>query len=146
MEPTGGTSSLDQLEVLVGDWMMEAGPADQPPWPGEARVTFEWLRGRAFLIERWMVPSAFDGIAVIGSSEGPGSFHRHYFDGRGEHRIYEMAVGDGVWTQQRDAPDPFPQRFSAAIEEGGSVIIGRWEKRTGGSWEPDIDVTYRKEI
>jgi protein-L-isoaspartate O-methyltransferase len=46
----------------------------------------------------------------------------------------------------RDAPDSFPQRFSAAIEEGGGVITGWWERRQGGSWEPDIDVTYRRAI
>ena len=28
------------------------GPAGQPPWPGEAWVTFEWQGDRAFLIER----------------------------------------------------------------------------------------------
>jgi hypothetical protein len=66
MEPFGGTSALEQLEILVGDWMMEVGPASQPPWPGEAWVTFEWLRDRAFLIQRWVVPAAFEGIAVIG--------------------------------------------------------------------------------
>ena len=145
MEPSSGTSALEQLEILVGSWTMEVGLAGQPPWPGEASVTFEWLRDRAFLIGRWVVHAAFDGIAVIGLSDQPGSFHRHYFDGRGEHRIYEMTVRDGVWTQQRDAPDPFPQRFTAAIEEGESVITGRWEKRPGGSWEPDIDVTYRRQ-
>jgi hypothetical protein len=36
MTPSGGTSAVEQLEVLAGDWMMEVGPAGQPPWPGEA--------------------------------------------------------------------------------------------------------------
>jgi hypothetical protein len=63
---------------------------------GEAWVTFEWLRDRAFLIQRWVVSAAFDGIAVIGPSEQPGTFHRRYFDGRGEHGIYEMTVRDGI--------------------------------------------------
>ena len=45
---------------------MEAGPPGGPQWPGEARVTFEWLEGRAFLIERWTVelPEAPDGMAI----------------------------------------------------------------------------------
>jgi hypothetical protein len=39
-----------------------------PRWPGEARVTFEWLDGSPLLIERWHVdlPKAPDGVAVIG--------------------------------------------------------------------------------
>jgi hypothetical protein len=64
-------SPLEELNALVGEWTMEAGPADGPPWPGEARVAFEWLKGQTFLIERWTVPQAFDGIAIIGAAMSP---------------------------------------------------------------------------
>ena len=37
------SSKLDDLEVLVGEWTMEAGPPDGPAWPGEGRLTFEWI-------------------------------------------------------------------------------------------------------
>jgi hypothetical protein len=124
---------------------MEAAPVGGPPFPGEAAVTFEWLNGRKFLIERWAVPSAFDGIAVIGAGEQPDSLRRHYFDARGEHRVYEMTFRDGVWTQWRDASDPFPQRFSATFADDAKTISGRWEKATDGStWEDDIDIVYRR--
>ena len=82
MHQSGEDLALERLEALVGGWTMEAGPAGGAPWPGEAAVTFEWLRGRAFLIERWVVPAAFDGIAIIGAGEEPDRFRRHYFDGR----------------------------------------------------------------
>ena len=145
MHQSGENPAFERLDALVGGWTMEAGPADGAPWPGEAAVTFEWLRGRAFLIERWAVPAAFDGIAIIGASEEPNGFRRHYFDGRGEQRIYEMTLRDGVWKQWRDAPDPFPQRFTAKFNDDGETISGGWEKATDGStWEADIDVTYRK--
>jgi hypothetical protein len=124
---------------------MAAGPPDGTPWPGEAQVSFEWLRGRAFLIERWVVPQAFDGIAIIGPGDDAETLHRHYFDGRGEQRIYEMALRDGVWKQWRDALDPFPQRFRGTFSADGATISCRWEKAPDGStWEADIDVTYRK--
>jgi hypothetical protein len=122
MELSGGTSALEQLEILVGDWMMEVGPAGQPPWPGEAWVTFEWLRDRAFLIERWVVPAALDGIALIGPSEQSGTFHRHYIDGRGEHRIYEMTVRDGG--------------LDAAARCTGSVPPA-FHRRHRGGWKRD---------
>ncbi|MCW3050094.1 MAG: hypothetical protein JWO74_4378 [Solirubrobacterales bacterium] len=110
---------------------MEAGPADGPPWPGEARVTFEWLKGRAFLIERWTVPQAFDGIAIIGAGDEPETFHRHYFDGRGEQRVYEMTLRDDAWEQRR--------------ADDRRTIACRWEKAPDGStWEADDGVTYRK--
>ena len=34
---------------------MEAGPPGGPAWPGEARVSFEWLDGAPLLIQRWHV-------------------------------------------------------------------------------------------
>lgn len=145
MEQSDRHPALERLDALVGEWAMAAGPAGEPPWPGDAQVTFEWLDPQAFLIERWVVPAAFDGIAIIGVGDEPDALRRHYFDGRGEHRIYEMTLRDGVWTQWRDAPDPFPQRFSGTFDDDGKTIAGRWEKATDGTnWEADIDVIYRK--
>jgi hypothetical protein len=56
-----------------------------------------------------------------------------------------MKLGDGIWTQWRDADDPFPQRFHATLDDDGETITGRSEKRPGrGDWEADIELTYRK--
>jgi hypothetical protein len=139
--------ALERLDVLVGKWTMEATPPGGPPWPGEARVTFEWLEGRTFLIERWTVdlPEAPDGIAIIGAGPEPETFRQHYFDSRGVHRIYEMTLGDGVWKLWRDAPETFSQRFSGTFNDEGKTIAGHWEIAEGGSnWETDFDLTYRK--
>jgi hypothetical protein len=137
---------LERLDGLIGQWTMEAVPPGGPPWPGDARVTFEWLEGRTFLIERWTVdlPEAPDGIAIIGTGDEPETFRQHYFDSRGVHRIYEMTLNDGVWRLWRDAPDPFPQRFSGTFSADGKTIVGRWEKAENASWETDFDLTYRK--
>jgi hypothetical protein len=86
MHQSSETLALERLDALVGKWTMEAGPAGGSPFPGQAAVTFEWLKERTFLIERWVVPEAFDGIAIMGAGEEPDSFRRHYFDARGEHR------------------------------------------------------------
>jgi DNA-binding CsgD family transcriptional regulator len=50
------SSGLERLEPLIGEWTIEAIPPGGPPWPGEGRVSFEWLEGRTFLIQRWTVP------------------------------------------------------------------------------------------
>jgi hypothetical protein len=147
MEQAERNSALERLDALVGEWSLEAGPPDGPPWPGEAGVTFEWLEGRKFLIQRWTVdlPEAPDGIAIIGAADEPETFRQHYFDSRGVHRVYEMTLSDGVWKLWRDAPDPFPQRFTGTFEDGGRTIAGRWEKAPDGSeWETDFDFTYRR--
>jgi hypothetical protein len=142
------SADLDRLDALVGDWTLEAGPPGGPPWPGRARASFEWLEGRTFLIQRWTIdmPEAPDGIAIVGAGDEPGTFRQHYFDSRGVHRIYEMTLDGGVWTLARDAPDPFPQRFTGTFGDDGSTISGRWEKREAGSdWDTDFALTYRRE-
>jgi hypothetical protein len=153
-------NALERLDVLVGEWTMEAKPPDGPPWPGSGRVTFEWLEGRAFLIERWTVdlPEAPDGIAIIGLKDAPASaeavsdaagdaekaYRQHYFDSRGVHRIYEMTLSDGVWKLWRDSTDPFPQRFNGTFSGDRNTIAGRWEAAKDGNWATDFDLTYTR--
>lgn len=161
MEDSSRDPALEPLEALVAEWKIEAGAPDGPPWPGEARVTFEWLEGRKFLIQRWSIdlPEAPNGIAIIGLRDAPASaeavaeavadsgapYRQHYFDSRGVHRIYEMTLDGGVWRLWRDVPDPFPQRYAGTFSDDGATIAGRWEKAEDGStWDTDFDLTYRK--
>jgi hypothetical protein len=141
------SSALERLDALVGEWVTEAGPPGGPQWPGEGRLSFQWLEGRTFLIERWNVdlPEAPDGIAIIGAGDEPETFRQHYFDSRGVHRIYEMTLEDGVWKLWRDSPDPFPQRFTGTFSDDGQTITGRWEKAEDGSiWTTDFDLKHRR--
>jgi hypothetical protein len=133
------------LDVLVGEWMMEAGPPGGPPWPGDARVSFEWLAD-AYLIERWTValPEAPDGIAIIGPDQSGEQLVQHYFDSRGVARVYGMSLEGGVWKLWRDGDD-FSQRFSANLSDDRQRIEGRWEiAHDGKTWETDFDLTYVK--
>jgi hypothetical protein len=78
MEATSGGDSLDALEPLVGNWSMVPTFEGMPPADTGAPVSFEWLSGRHFLIERWEVPvpEAPDGIAIIGADPDTRSAHR----------------------------------------------------------------------
>ena len=155
MEQAERNPALERLEALVGEWKMAAGPPDGDPWPGEARVSFEWLEGRSWLIQRWTIemPEAPDGIAVIGLADAPASgeeeasgeaLRQHYFDSRGVHRVYEMSLEDGEWKLWREGP-PFDQRMTATLSDDGKTIAGRWEAREEGSdWRTDFDLTYTK--
>ena len=141
------SSALARLDALIGEWTLHATPPGGEPWPGEGRVRFEWLEGRTWLIERWTIemPEAPDGIAVIGMGDEPDTFRQHYFDSRGVHRVYEMTLGDGAWTLHRDAPDPFPQRYTGTFSDDGARIAGRWEKREAGAdWDTDFELTYTR--
>ena len=145
----------DALEPLIGEWSMAmVMPGEKTPEKLPdigARVKFEWLGNRAFVVERWTVPvpEAPDGLAVIGWDEGRGTFLQHYFDTRTVARIYEMSFEKGVWTLERTKPDfspyEFSQRFTGTLSKDGKRIDGTWEiandKKT---WEKDFDLIYTR--
>jgi hypothetical protein len=151
-EVPSSVDSLAALEPLVGEWSMVPTFKGMPPVEVGAPVSFEWLPGGRFLIERWEVPvpEAPDGIALIGPDpQGEGTFLQHYFDSRGVARVYKMSLEAGVWRLWRDEPDfsplDFAQRFTGTFSSDGETISGRWEIcHDGTTWEHDFDLTYRK--
>ena len=153
MEATNSRVSLDALEPLVGDWSMVPTFKGMPPAEAGARVSFGWLPGKRFLIERWEVPvpEAPDGIAIIGADpENQGAYLQHYFDSRGVARVYKMSLEDGVWKLWRDEPDfsplDFSQRYTGTFSDDGKTVVGAWEICSDGkTWEHDFDLTYTKE-
>ncbi|HEX6389021.1 MAG TPA: hypothetical protein VFZ89_06235 [Solirubrobacteraceae bacterium] len=144
--------TLERLEPFVGEWDMVPEFPSLPPIEGAARVVFEFLPGKRFLVQRWEVPipEAPDGIAVIGPDpESEGNYLQHYFDTRGVARVYKMSLGDGVWKLWRDKADfsplAFSQRFSATFGDDGRTITGAFEIcHDGTTWEHDFDATYTK--
>jgi hypothetical protein len=137
--------ALIELEPLVGEWSLEAGPPDGPPWPGGGRVTFEWMEGAPFLIQRFQVdnPEAPDGVTIIGCDAANGTYFQLYSDERNVCRVYETSIGDGEWKLWREGL-PFSQRFTGRFVEDDNTIEGRWEAMVEGAWEIDFDLTYRR--
>ena len=145
-------TTMQALEPLVGEWRIQVPFGDAPSADSGARVTFEWLPGKRFLIERWQIPSpeAPDGIAIIGPDpDRAGDFLQHYFDTRGVARVYRMRFRDGVWSMERDTADfsplDFSQRYTGTFSDDGRTITGAWEiNHDGVTWEHDFDLTYTK--
>ncbi len=152
---TGSTRSGDVLEALtplVGEWRMVATFKDMPPADIGARVTFAWLPGERFLIQRWEVPipEAPDGIAIIGADPAhAGRYLQHYFDSRGVARVYKMSLENEVWTLWRDEADfsplDFSQRYTGTFSDDGKTIAGAWEIcHDGKTWEHDFALSYTR--
>jgi hypothetical protein len=143
---------LEGLAPFLGGWRIDSSLADDPSADIGARVSFEWLPGERFLVQRWTVPipEAPDGIAIIGGDLAhEGEYLQHYFDSRGVARVYRMTVQDGVWKLWRDEADfsalDFEQRFTGRFSADGTSIAGAWEIRHDGqTWEHDFDLTYTK--
>jgi hypothetical protein len=130
---------MHALQPLVGDWTIEV-----PFASGSGTLSFEWLEGERFLIQRWTVPvpEAPDGIAIIGADGD--AYVQHYFDSRGVHRTYGLSLEDGVLRLWRDGED-FSQRYSGTISDDGARIDGAWEiAEDGVTWGHDFDITYRR--
>jgi hypothetical protein len=145
----------ERLGPLIGEWslaMVMPGQETPQELPDVgARVTFEWLGEKAFLLERWTVPipEAPDGLAVIGWDEGRGTFLQHYFDVRGVARVYEMSFDGRIWKLERTradfSPFDFSQRFTGTMTDDGTQIAGTWEiAHDLRTWEKDFDLIYTR--
>ncbi len=151
--PAGRPVPLDRLDVLIGQWEMEAmfgagyfGPGTSAMTGRGGRTTFEWLEGRFFLIQRFVVehPAAPSGISIIGAGADPDTFTQHYYDSRGVARVYRMSLDGRVWKLWREAPG-FWQRYSGLISDDGTTITGAWEGSADGQeWKHDFGLTYLK--
>jgi hypothetical protein len=138
--------ALDRLDVLVGEWALEATMPTGEPLAGGGRSTFEWHDAHAFLVQRSNIqtPNASDSVSIIGCDGTNEAFVQLYSDDRGVCRIYEMRLDRNEWTLQREG-HPFPQRFVGAISADGNTIVGRWEKAEDGlDFTIDFHLTYRR--
>lgn len=139
-------NNLKPLRILAGAWKISGTNPMEPNQTVHGSVSFEWLSGGGYLIERVTVDHAEfpDSISIIGYDETTGNFVQHYFDSRGVERTYGMSLVDNVWKLWRDAPG-FSQRFTGEISGDGNTIKSRWEKSVDGStWEHDFDLTYTR--
>jgi hypothetical protein len=134
---------LTAFDALIGTWTTEAShPELDCVVPG--RVTFEWLDGGQFVIQRSshdsdLVPNS---ISVIGAAENGDGLVMEYFDSRGVRRTYQTSLEGGVWRWSRDVPG-FDQRFTAVLArhefEGHGELA-----RTPGDWRSDLSLRYRR--
>ncbi|MFR0352315.1 hypothetical protein [Streptomyces sediminimaris] len=149
MDATERQAALDRLDVLVGEWVVEAEfPGLEVP-PG--RSVFEWALGRQYLVQRTEAPApAPDAMAVIAVDPETGGYTQHYYDSRGVVRLYAMTFADGVWQLLREKPDfsplAFRQRYVGHLSPDGGTIRGAWETAQDGTapYERDFGLTYRR--
>jgi hypothetical protein len=134
--------ALEPFDALIGTWATEAThPLIDGVVPGS--VTFEWLEGGRFLIQRSRNEhEPFEAICVIGAHEAGDGLVMESFDSRGVRRTYGVSLDGGVLRMWREHPG-FDQRFSAPL--GHDAFEGLWQlAETPGHWQDDLKVTYRR--
>jgi hypothetical protein len=135
--------ALEPFDALVGTWDTDA---THPLFDGVVRgsVTFEWLEGGRFLVQRSHNEHELfpDAICVIGAPESGDGLVMEYFDSRGVRRTYGVSFDGGVLRIWRDAAG-FDQRFSATPAPGG--FEGLWQlAEAPGEWKDDLKAVYRR--
>ena len=135
--------ALAPFDALIGTWATAAThPSVDGVVPG--RITFEWLEGGRFLVQRSSNEHVQfpDAIWVTGAPETGDGLVTEYFDSRGVRRTYATSLGGGVLRFWREQPG-FDQRFSATL--GADSFEGLWQlAETPGDWKDDLRVTYRR--
>jgi hypothetical protein len=135
--------ALEPFDALIGAWDTEAiHPMVDAVVTGQ--VTFEWLEGGRFLVQRshndhGQFP---DAICVIGAPESGDGLVMEYFDSRGVRRTYGIAIEHGVLRIWRDDPE-FAQRAVGTLAPDAFELRGQLA-RTPGDWQDDLSVTYRR--
>jgi len=134
---------LEPFEALIGRWDTEAThPLVDAVVPGS--VTYEWLEGGRFLIERSPHDHELfpDSIRVIGAPESGEALVVEYFDSRGVRRTYYTSLEDGVLRIWGGSPG-FEQRMSATLAPEGFEALYQLAE-TPGEWRDDLKVIYRR--
>jgi hypothetical protein len=139
---------------LVGRWSTEATHPALPGTvvPGSAEV--EWLEGEQFLVHRIRNdhPDFPDAISLLGDTDG---LRMHYFDSRGVHRVYDLAVtpdgwaigmGEGAGAESFAPGDaPFSQRMTFTFEDSDQTMSGLAQMSYDGqTWTDDLAITYHR--
>jgi hypothetical protein len=142
MEQVARNSELAALDPLVGEWTSEATHPMFPSTVVSGHMTYEWLAGERFLIQRSSTdhPDFPDSISVIGFADD--ELTAHYFDSRGVFRIYRVAMEGDTLRMWRDAPG-FSQRLEARLSNDGTTLAGVWQlSRDDETWDDDLAITF----
>lgn len=144
---------LAELEMFIGEWVVEGAHVQNPAEILHGRAAFEWWPAgdRTFVLQHSTMehPDFPDSISVIGTTGPHGAMALHYFDTRGVHRVYDMDLTGAVWTLWRKgAPHgaDFDQRFMGEFSADRRTINGEWKRTEPGETrlKHDFTVTYTK--
>jgi len=144
MDEGARNPELAALDPLVGEWTSKATHPMFPATVVSGRMTYEWLEGERFLIQRSSAdhPDFPDSISVIGFASD--ELAAHYFDSRGVFRIYRVAMAGDTLRIWRDAPG-FSQRLEAKLSDDGATLAGVWQlSRDDETWDDDLSITFTR--
>jgi hypothetical protein len=136
--------ALALLGRAVGTWTVTGTHPHMPGRTIRGKVEFESVEGGAFLRmhSKMADPEIPEGVAIFGTDGDDETCTMLYFDERGVARRYDVELHVYGFTWSRDSAR-FAQRFRVTIAEDGQTMDSQGSmKREGGSWEPDLRLSY----
>lgn len=133
-QPPIPNPDVDDLDRLVGSWDVSGGT--------EGAITYEWMDGESFLIQRVDLEQhgqSITGIEIIGHEREFGAepgeeIRSRFYDSTGNTLgyVYEMD-GDTltIWGEEKDSPAYFQGEFS----DDDDTLTGEWVYPDGGGYE-----------
>jgi hypothetical protein len=133
-QPPTPNPDLEGLDRLVGTWKVSGGT--------EGTVSFEWMEGRFFLLQRVDLEQygqRMKGIEVIGhlqpfGEEPSEDIRSRYYDNMGNSFDYVYEIdGDTltIWGGEKGSPAYFKGTFGA----DGDTMTGEWVYPGGGGYQ-----------
>ena len=145
MDKTERSPQLAAFDPLVGEWTFEATHPMFPSTVVHGRMTYAWLEGERFLVQRSSNehPDFPDSISVIGFADEE-ELTAHYYDSRGVFRIYRVAMEGDTFRMWRDEPG-FRQRMEGTLSEDGATFALTGQlSRDDETWEEDLATTFAR--
>lgn len=130
-QPPPPNPDLRSLDRLVGAWDVSGG--------AEGRVTYEWMEGGYFLLQRVDLGQGARGLEIIGhertfGAEPSAEITSRFYSDSGDtlDYTYEL-VGNilTIWAGERGSPAYYRGAFSA----DGDALSGGWVYPGGGGYE-----------
>jgi hypothetical protein len=128
------TEALRRLDRLTGTWQVTGG--------AEGTVTYEWMEGRFFLMQRVDLEQdgqRIRGIEIIGHTRPFGQepskdIASRYYDSQGGTLDYVYEIdGDTltIWAGERGSP----AYYQGQISDDGDRVAGAWVYPGGGGYD-----------
>ena len=130
-QPVEPAPDLRALDRLVGTWELSGDVT--------GTVTYEWMEGGFFLIQRVDLGSEASGLEVIGHERGYGAepsadIKSRFYSNAGDtlDYVYELE-GDTltIWFGQKGSPAYYRGEFGG----DGSTLTGAWHYPGGGGYQ-----------
>jgi hypothetical protein len=130
-QPVEPAADLRALDRLVGTWELSGDVT--------GTVTYEWMEGGFFLIQRVDLGSEASGLEVIGHERGYGAepsadIKSRFYSNAGDtlDYVYELE-GDTltIWFGQKGSPAYYRGEFGG----DGSTLTGAWHYPGGGGYQ-----------